>query len=79
MRTVSMDTIISMRAELVNFKKALINSLENGTNLPMINSKDILEKYIKISVLELRPYMSLAQARKMSRNTLSINMEEILK
>jgi len=78
MKTVNTQTIIEMRNELARFKQALLNAIETGSEMPKHNSKDILEKYILKSTKELRPYMSLAQARRMSRNTLTVNMEDII-
>jgi len=78
MRRVNTKTIIEMRKELVDFKRRLLKALETGSALPAVNAQDILEKYIAKSAKELRPYMSLAQSRRMSRNTLTVNMEDII-
>jgi len=78
MRTVNTETIIEMRKELVDFKRSLLKAIETGSTLPTVNAQDILEKYIAKSTKELRPYMSLAQSRRMSRNTLTVNMEDII-
>jgi len=78
MRTVNTETIVAMRTELVNFKRALLKALETGSELPTVNAQMILEKYIAKSAKELRPFMSLAQSRRMSRNTLTVNMEDII-
>jgi hypothetical protein len=79
MRTVNTETIIEMRTELVDFKRSLLKALETGSALPTVNAKDILEKYIVKSTKELVQYMSLAQSRRMSRDTLTANMEDIIK
>ena len=78
MKTVNTQTIVEMRNELARFKQALLTAIETGSEMPKHNSKDILEKYILKSTKELRPYMSLAQARRMSRNTLTVNMEDVI-
>jgi len=79
MKTVKIQTIQAMRNEITEYKKSLLKAIESGSVLPTVNIQNILEKYIVKSSKELRPYMSLAQARRMSRNTLTVNMKDVMK
>ena len=71
MVTVKMETIVSMRNELINFKKQLVLALSTGSQLPKTNSDIILNKYIGVATKELKISIPAKTANKMAKNTLT--------
>ena len=75
---VKIEIIHDMRNELNAYKEKLLDAITNDKIMPSINTDIILKKYIALATSDLKRTMPLVTAKRLAKNILTKNMEDIL-